>query len=689
MAVDRDRLEQEAMRLLQRGQTDRALERYLALLKGNPRDRRIRQRVAELYAKVGRLVEAERHFREIVRQLRAAGQSKAAIGVYKQLVRLRPDDPELIAEMGDCWADSGFPSEAAGCWEQAVDMLAGVHPADAVPHLRKLIRARPGDTPLRVRLAELLEAARWTEAAFQEWSGLAAEARRLGRTEDELRFLEQALRLRADHPEALRAAADAALRLGDGRRALEHLQRAAAGGTPGADLLELLARAFEAVGQPERARGLWVECARLHGEAGEVEARARALQAAVDAGETDPAVVREAAEAARRAEAERLRLDEQDWARPREPEVVRLVVRARVLRRYGFPERARAVLDAAPPELAERLPVRVARVEVLAELGETAAALRELEGVLAPSSGAARDVATRLEVLRAALARSGGEEAAAEGEDDGLLDDELLDDELLDDDELLADGVLAEDGGPAAGEAAAGEGGSGGEDEPTDDEPTAAGDGDLDELEARGDALAAAGDREGAIEAWQAVLARDPGRDRVLVKLGDLLASAPSLDAPAAPPPEPGFGGEDPFADFGLEVAPEPAAPARPAPGRPAPSAGGDGDAWAWLAVGRPDEAEAAAGDDLDGALVRALARKLRGDLPGAARLLRLAVADAAEDDPAYRAAILELAGLSAATGKLAAARRLLDELEDLDPGFDPVGVRRVRRGLALLAGER
>ena len=46
MSIDRDRLEQEAMKLLRKGQTERALERYLALLKLDTRDRRIRQRVA-------------------------------------------------------------------------------------------------------------------------------------------------------------------------------------------------------------------------------------------------------------------------------------------------------------------------------------------------------------------------------------------------------------------------------------------------------------------------------------------------------------------------------------------------------------------------------------------------------------------------------------------------------------------
>ena len=69
MAVDRNRLEQEAMRFLQKGQTDKAIAHYEKLLRLDPRDRRIRQKLAELYLKVGRTSEAERFFREIAQHL--------------------------------------------------------------------------------------------------------------------------------------------------------------------------------------------------------------------------------------------------------------------------------------------------------------------------------------------------------------------------------------------------------------------------------------------------------------------------------------------------------------------------------------------------------------------------------------------------------------------------------------------
>ena len=112
MAFDKDQIEQEAMKLLSKGQTDKALVKYQELLRHDPRDRRIRQRLAEMYLKVGRHVEAEKHFREIVKHMMSSGQEKGAISVLKQVVRLKKDDPEALEQLGDCYVASGFPKDA-------------------------------------------------------------------------------------------------------------------------------------------------------------------------------------------------------------------------------------------------------------------------------------------------------------------------------------------------------------------------------------------------------------------------------------------------------------------------------------------------------------------------------------------------------------------------------------------------
>ena len=83
MGIDRNRLEQEAVKLLQRGKTDQALQRYQTLVRDDPRDRRIRQKLAELYLQTGQNSQAEQHFRQLVKSFRRAGQEKHDNGKVK------------------------------------------------------------------------------------------------------------------------------------------------------------------------------------------------------------------------------------------------------------------------------------------------------------------------------------------------------------------------------------------------------------------------------------------------------------------------------------------------------------------------------------------------------------------------------------------------------------------------------
>jgi tetratricopeptide (TPR) repeat protein len=83
--------------------------------------------------------------------------------------------------------------------------------------------------------------------------------------------------------------------------------------------------------------------------------------------------------------------------------------------------------------------------------------------------------------------------------------------------------------------------------------------------------------------------------------------------------------------------------------------------------------------------ILAARALRAMGELPRASSELQGALAEAAEDDPAYAEALFELALLQAATQKLRGARRTLDELLDLAPDFRPADLAALRRALELV----
>lgn len=670
MGIDRNRLEQEAVKLLQRGKTDQALQRYQTLVRDDPRDRRIRQKLAELYLQTGQNSQAEQHFRQLVKSFRRAGQEKRAMPLLRQLVKLKPEDAELQVDLGDLQIATGFPEQAKKTYEAVVERLERHHPDEAVPVVEKLIKLSPGSLPVQIKLAELFEASNWSQRACDEWHRLGREARRLGRTDDRSRFLEYALRLRPETLPILQEAAEARLALGEFENALGHLQAAYALDSSDPITLGLLARTLEALEQPVKARPIWLAAAAAHGAAGDALARLGALRKALEI-EEDATLRAEVGEADQAAARFRLRLTDCSWAQPAAGAEEKLVYKATVQGRYGFVGRARKTL-------AERgsVAAKVALAEIIAASGDAEGALAVLADLSVESTEAQRDLELRRSVLE-------GREPDAEGSpvaDEGMDDDELIDD--FDDDDLIDD--LDEDeeeddlddatdpGTPAPALAAA-------------------------DHEADGDAAFEQGAWDDALAAYRRGLMENPSSESLLMKLGEVMKSK-LTPSPAPIPTEPtfdssfasqGFGdsGEDAFSFLDDPAAPGgPPVALQPSPGPPDLGAG-LGDAQALVAVGALDRAEmAVSGDESLGAsVVRARVLRARADIPSATRLLRNAVGDASEDDAAYLPALLELAQLNAANGKVRAAKRLLDEVEDINPSYEATLVGRVRRGVSLL----
>ncbi len=633
--MDRNQLEQEAMRQLNLGSQDGALRAYSAILKLDPRDRRIRQKVGELMLKLGRPIDAEKQFREVAEGLMKEGAHRAAVAVLKQLLALRPDDPAIQMDLAECYVASGYANDARPHFDMAMRLWIGAgRPLEAAKAARRVAELSPGEPPLRLKVAELLEAggdALGAAAAYQE---VAEEYRRRGRPDEVGRIAEMALRLKPDDLPLLLDAAGARVEAGEHKRALAHLQLAFGQAPRDPQTLDLLSRAFEGVGQADKALKVLGELARVAAERGQPALEAEALRRSLRLvpGEADLlARLRVAEEKITRMER---RLTQLAFAEPTTEAELRAQVRAEVYLRYGFADRADGALTEALAEAPDALGLLAAKAEVEATR-DAAAALVTMERILLRAGTEADAVRERIALVRLA---AGLEPASSQ----------------------------SAPASAAASPLAA----------PAPAAPDASG------PEAKGDRLAAAGDLVGAVMAYREALATNPLDDTVLGKIA-ALRSAPRAAAAVAPP-EPSE--EDAFADFGpledgtfAEVLPDALDEVSPL---------GDVDeARSLVAVGMWTDALAMLEEleGLEAAVLRSQAVRGLGEVSRALDLLREASNDAAETDPAYPEALFELSALYTATGKHRAAVRLLEELRDLDPGYRVGEVEARMRGLQKL----
>ena len=336
MSFDVNQAEQQAMQLQAKGRDEGALKLYLQILKHDPNSRRIRKTVGDLYLKLGDTRQAEKRYLEVVESMVKDAQFRSAIPLYKELCKLRSKDPDMFVELGDCYVKSNFPNDAFDCYTKAVEMTSRSKPEYAQDIQRKVIRLRPSELAERVKLAEILEFANWAEKASDEWSALANVSRKIGKPDDQARFLERAIMVR-DHWELRKKAAKARLMSGDSKKALQHLTKIYKTHGNDHEVCILLATGLQRIRKTAQAAKVWLQAAEICAEKKHYDELLKSYRAAVECGVNDPEINKKIAQADAAEKKTKLRLHSQKWARPGQRDL-EPVVRAEIFFEYGLKE---------------------------------------------------------------------------------------------------------------------------------------------------------------------------------------------------------------------------------------------------------------------------------------------------------------------------------------------------------------
>jgi len=651
VAESRDQLEQMAMLLLQKDKKEEAVEVYLKLLKLSKGDIRVRSKLADLYLGLDKKPEAIRQLRDVAAGQLKEGQHRAASIILKRLHELNPSDVQTLGQLGGAQKEIGKIDDAKETYLKVIDMLT-TRPKDAMPYVRELMSLCPGEVPPKVKYAEILGRCGQADEAFEVWVKLGFDARRRGATLDQALFLERGLKLREADMGCLEGAAEARISMGAPKEALVHIQKCYSVDPGSTRVLSMLAQCFELMDQKPKAKKVLMQLAKVYDQADAVVDRLDALMRASACDPEDASLAAEVGSAVSIAEKVKLRLTHQGWTEPKNDEETEVVVRAGVLAKYGFPDRAKVVLEASNG-IRQTVSVRAMMAEVLAKLDDVAGAIAEMDAIESDEDAAKVDIATRMLVLRGDFSSLGAGVAVAVEMDVEVEDeDEEMSIEMDDEQEEyggIEDAALDEESSPVAKV--------------------------HDEREAEGDRLAAAGDSAGAISAYQAALDADPTNEAVLMKLGEIFAAADSTAIKAVPMEALTPISNDPG---GFEAAP--ASPSAPVVQLDPGYLGLRG----LVMLGELDKAYGLAEerDDLLGACIMAKVYALRGEAKKARRVLQESMDEVDEDASGYSEGLWGLALIAAMLGKARTAARLLGELERLVPGHRSQDIEALRAGL-------
>ena len=153
----KDKLLADAQKLLQKGQTDKAVSCYQSAVALEPGDLRVRQRLAELLAKSYRLEEARKEFDVIGKNLTSNGFYLKAIAVYKQVERLFPDDISIALTLASLNEKHGLAAAAMAEYKRAFDYYEKQgNSVEALKALDAMQRIDARNPNVKLKYAEVL-----------------------------------------------------------------------------------------------------------------------------------------------------------------------------------------------------------------------------------------------------------------------------------------------------------------------------------------------------------------------------------------------------------------------------------------------------------------------------------------------------------------------------------------------------
>ena len=251
------------------GAYDKAIKTYEKILAEDAKDVRILLKIGELHQKKGDEKAAAAAFQKVAETYAEQGFFLKSVAVYKQIVKLDPDDLRANERLAGLYQQLGLMSDAMGQLQTVA--AASERAGDAArlsEVLRRMVDLDPDNIASSIKLGEIKARAGQPAAALECFRRAADYLKRNGRSDEYLKIAERIAVLTPDDHALARELAHLHLGKGDTKRALAKLQLCFKADARDVETLQLLAQAFRDLGQTSKTLSVYKELARVHEERG-------------------------------------------------------------------------------------------------------------------------------------------------------------------------------------------------------------------------------------------------------------------------------------------------------------------------------------------------------------------------------------------------------------------------------------
>jgi tetratricopeptide (TPR) repeat protein len=269
--MDKNKVIESASKLINKGQFEKAVKEYQRVLEIDPDDVRVLQKLAELYQKMNRKAEAADCFEKVAKTYAAQGFYLKAVALYKQVLKVI-DRVEVNVRLAELYQQLGLVGDATKEWQTVSAYYDKIGDTKAsLDTLKKLVDLDPDNVAARIRLGEQYARQDNLIEAVAELRRAAQYLQRNGRQDDYLRVAERISHLDQADTVLAKELAESYLSRGDSKRALAKLQICFKANPRDLSTLQMLARAFQELGQVSKTVSVLKELARVHLDAGRAD----------------------------------------------------------------------------------------------------------------------------------------------------------------------------------------------------------------------------------------------------------------------------------------------------------------------------------------------------------------------------------------------------------------------------------
>jgi len=245
LATTKDKLLASAQKNLKKKQLGKAIEDYAKIVERDPVDIRSRQKLAELYVRNNRSVEAYEQYESIAQYFSANGFYLKAIAIYKQMQRLDSSQITIFNRLAELNEKQGLIGNAMTEYRHLVDYYGrnGMI-ADEIKILEKMRDLDPKKLKARIKLIEVLAGSEREGEGYAELESVLEVLRDKGDFDNILKIYKMFLPLYPNNKKMEMGLASAFYEKGDFDKGVAVLEKLLKGQTDDPDLLRLLGRGY-------------------------------------------------------------------------------------------------------------------------------------------------------------------------------------------------------------------------------------------------------------------------------------------------------------------------------------------------------------------------------------------------------------------------------------------------------------